>query len=58
MMLLIGNRTRLVYEDQPVVLSIPLKAGAIGPDFLVYVGFQLSPEELQYNRQKLSTVSE
>lgn len=47
-----GNRTRLVYEDQPVVVIIFLTAGAIGSDFLIYVGFQLSREELQFNRRR------
>jgi hypothetical protein len=45
-----GNRTRFVFRDTPVHLKIPLKTGQAGPDFLIFLGFQLTPEEMQYNR--------
>ncbi len=44
------NRTWAKDEDSPVELSIPLRAGKTGQDFRVYVGFQLSQEELEFNR--------
>lgn len=46
-----GNRTRLVVTDNPVALEIPVKAGRGGQDFEVFVGFQLSRPELEYNRR-------
>ncbi len=44
------NRQTLTDRDSPVELSIPLKDGQVGQDFNIYVGFQLSREELEYNR--------
>ena len=46
-----GNRTRLVVTDTPVVLEIPMKAGQSWQDFDIFVGFQLSRAELEYNRR-------
>ena len=46
-----GNRTRLVITDDPVNLEIPVKAGQSGRDFTIFVGFQLSREDLEYNRR-------
>ena len=37
---------------EELVQRIPLKAGEIGSDYDIFVGFQLSAEELQYNRRK------
>ena len=48
-----GNRTVLEWSedpDEPIILIIPLKAGQRGQDFIIKAGFQLSPEELLYNR--------
>ena len=44
------NRTWAKDEDSPVELSIPLRTGKTGKNFTVYVGFQLSQEELEFNR--------
>jgi hypothetical protein len=44
------NRTWAKDEDSPVELSMPLRAGKTGQDYTVYVGFQLSQEELEFNR--------
>ena len=44
------NRPWAKDQDSPVELSIPLRAGKTGQDFKVYVGFQLSQEELEFNR--------
>jgi hypothetical protein len=46
----IGNRNRLNWTDEPVYLNIPLTKGKVGEDFLIFVGFTLSPEQVQYNR--------
>lgn len=50
-----GNQTVLTWSedpDDPVILTIPLKAGERGQDFIIFVGFQLSPEEYQYNLRR------
>lgn len=47
-----GNRTRVRVTDDPVEMTVPLKAGQTGRNFQIYVGFQLSQEELAYNRRK------
>ena len=46
------NRFSVKGADSPVELSIPLDGGKTGQDFNVYVGFQLSQEELQFNRNQ------
>lgn len=45
-----GNRTQAKIEKQPIYLSIPIKKGQTGADFQVFVGFQLTREQLDYNR--------
>lgn len=47
-----GNFTRATVADNPVSLQVPLEPGKYGRDFLVYVGMQLSPQELEYNIRK------
>ena len=50
-----GNQTFLTWSedpDDPVILTIPLKAGERGKNFSIFLGFQLSPEELLYNRRQ------
>lgn len=44
-----GNRNRVAPFEE-LTLKIPLKSGENGADYTVYVGFQLSPEQLDYNR--------
>ena len=44
-----GNRTRIVAIEE-LVPRIPLKPGQSGADYLIYVGFVMTPGELQYNR--------
>lgn len=46
------NRTRAVVMDDPVEMEIPLAAGQTGGDFRIYVGFQLTQRELEYNRRR------
>ena len=47
---------RVSVEDDPVRLSIPLKTASVttraNKKFHIIVGFQLSPNELDYNRKK------
>ena len=46
---------KLVYGETSGIeaIDIPLKDGEITSDYTVFVGFQLAPEELEYNRNKL-----
>ena len=44
------NRLSVKDADAPVELSIPLSGGQTGQDFSIYVGFQMSKEELDFNR--------
>lgn len=41
---------RLVYRDE-VTLELPLKLPYDGPEHEIYLGFQLTPEQLDYNRR-------
>lgn len=52
------NVTRLSLTDDPVELKIPLKAGQTGRDFIVFVGYQLSEADLEYNRERRRELSE
>lgn len=45
-----GNRYRVSAFDEPVILSMPIEPPLTGRDYLIYVGFQLTPEQLEYNR--------
>ena len=45
-----GNVTRAVAEEFPIDLTIPLKPKQTGADFAVFIGFQLTPEQVEYNR--------
>ncbi len=45
-----GNRTRVVALEE-VFPNIPLRPGTDGDDYLVYIGIQLTQEELKYNRE-------
>ncbi len=44
-----GNRNR-VSPFEELTLTIPLKPGENGGDYTVLVGFQLTPEQVEYNR--------
>ena len=46
-----GNRSRVTLTDAAVNLNIPLKAGQSGSDFQIIVGFQMSREEMEFNRR-------
>lgn len=45
-----GNRYKVSLFDEPVVMTIPIEPPKIGYDFRVYVGFQLTREQLVYNQ--------
>lgn len=48
-----GNFTTLSWTDKvPVTLTIPLKPGQLGEDFHIFIGLQLSAEEVQFNRNR------
>ena len=47
-----GNRNRIAGVEE-LTQQIPLRSGELGDAFDIFVGFQLSPEQLQYNRTKL-----
>jgi len=44
-----GELQRFAFRDA-VDLSIPIKDKELGADYEVYLGFQLTPEEVEYNR--------
>lgn len=39
------------FRAEPVTISIPLKDGKIGSDYDIYIGMQLTKDQLEYNRQ-------
>ena len=45
------NATRLIYRDE-IALKIPLASGEVGANYDVYLGFQLGPEQLEYNSRR------
>ena len=47
-----GNKTIVQDTDAPVTMAIPITAKQGHQDFSIYAGFQLSPEEIRYNRKK------
>lgn len=47
-----GNVTRATAEEFPIDLKIPLHPKQTGADFVVFVGFQLSPEQVEFNRRR------
>lgn len=47
-----GNRNRIGGIEE-LTQEIPLRPGQLGEDFDIFVGFQLNPDQLDYNRAKL-----
>lgn len=47
-----GNTTSIPVRDAPVPMTIPLSAGMTGLEFELFTGFQLTPEEVSYNRRR------
>jgi len=52
-----GNLTRVALrdDDPPVTVDIPLAAGSAATDYQIFVGLQLTPDELEYNLRRRST---
>lgn len=46
-----GNRTRMLYQDD-LDMTIPVKAPTDGAALEIILGFQLTPEELKFNRSR------
>lgn len=46
-----GNTFRKIVFDEPVILKIPIKPPLRGAMFSVYIGMQLSEEDLRYNER-------
>ena len=46
-----GNQSRLRYRDK-VSLTVPLAPKRPHSDYAVYIGFQLTPEEIEANRRR------
>jgi hypothetical protein len=44
-----GNRYKVSTYDEPVLMTIPIEPPKIGYDFRIYLGFQLTPKQLEYN---------
>lgn len=47
-----GNRTKLQFRGEPIVLEIPVTAKRSTNSFTIFTGFKLSPEEIKFNRSK------
>ncbi len=48
-----GNRTRLVITAAPTTLELPITPEIRSKYYLVYAGFVLTPEELEFNRRRI-----
>ena len=46
-----GNRTRMIYRDD-LEMTIPVKVPTDGAALEIILGFQLTPEELKFNRSR------
>lgn len=51
-----GNRTRVGVIDTPVALKIPIRKGKGASSYDVFVGFQLSREQLEFNRRRMTNL--
>jgi len=52
-----GNRTRVRFrdDDPPVTIDLPLSGDVSATGYRLFVGFQLTPDELGYNRRRGTT---
>jgi hypothetical protein len=46
-----GNQTRVGYVDE-LEQTIPLQGSELGSSYVVYVGIELTPAEMEFNRQR------
>ena len=44
------TRSRRLVTDAPIKLEIPIAKGQTGAEYGIFIGYQLTHEELQYNR--------
>ena len=51
-----GNQSRILWRDEPVTITIPIKKGVDGSQFELFVGMDLSRDEVEYNRTHRSTL--
>ena len=49
------NRNTIRIVDEEVEISIPLNGSRKGPELEIYIGFQLTPDQLKFNRRKRQT---
>jgi hypothetical protein len=49
------NTDRVNVASEPVDLSFPVNDKVHAPDYKIYIGFSLTPEELAYNRRRNAT---
>jgi len=47
-----GRETKLAFSDA-VTVTIPRKEGDVPKDYIVYIGYEMTPDELAYNRKKI-----
>ena len=47
-----GRETKLDFADA-ITVTIPRKAGDLPKDYIVYLGFEMTPDELAFNRKKM-----
>ncbi|HEY9164016.1 MAG TPA: hypothetical protein VIN57_05335, partial [Magnetovibrio sp.] len=46
------NMSRVRWQpENPINMTIPLKAGDLGENFQIYIGLQMTREELEYQRK-------
>lgn len=45
------NAFRIIRFDEPVILRIPIEPPKTGDEFIIYIGMQVTPEQLEYNRR-------
>jgi hypothetical protein len=46
------NRNSIEVSDSGIEVDIPLRRGARGADFIIYLGFVLNEEQIERNRQR------
>lgn len=47
-----GNKTRIQFRTEPVVLELPIRKGWNNRSYLIMTGVKLSREELKFNRDR------
>jgi len=47
-----GNRTGIGFRNKPVTLQLDLKPNVTGRNYIVFTGFKVNKEQLQFNRER------